>query len=34
MLPDVATFEIFENDLWMNSFLVKLHDFILTFLKI
>ena len=26
MLPDVAMFEIFENDLWMNSFLVKLHD--------
>ena len=26
MLPGVAMFEIFENDLWMNSFLVKLHD--------
>ena len=27
MLPGVAMFEIFENDLWVNSFLVKLHDF-------
>ena len=33
MLPDVAMFEIFENDLWMNSLLVKLHDLIYNFLK-
>ena len=26
MLPGAAMFETFKNDLWMNSFLVKLHD--------
>ena len=26
MLPGAAMFEIFKKDLWMNSFLVKLHD--------
>ena len=26
MLPGVAMAKIFENDLWMNSFLVQLQD--------